>query len=121
MGLDRFRAVWTAKIDDVPVQKPADLESPTIPGPNLPTVLIFNAPRLRDRLAWREQENQINKIAKQIAGYLKAVWLEIFGPVFPEISAEIDPRDPPRSPAPARHINFHEKSAPQTNSNAKWW
>ena len=27
-------------------------------------------------------------------GYLKAVWLEIFGPVFLEISAETDPRDP---------------------------
>ena len=26
--------------------------------------------------------------------YPKAVWLEMFGPVFPEISAESDPRDP---------------------------
>ena len=52
-------------------------------------------------------------------GYLKAVWLEIFGPVFPGFSAEIDPRDPPRSPGPASHINFHEKSAPQTNSKTK--
>jgi len=29
------------------------------------------------------------------AGYLKAVWPEIFGPVFPDISAEIDPPGPP--------------------------
>ena len=51
-------------------------------------------------------------------GYLKAVWLEIFGPLLPEIPADIDPRDPLRSPGPAPHINFHEQSAPQTNSNA---
>jgi len=51
-------------------------------------------------------------------GYLKAVWLEIFGPVFLGFSAEVDTRDPPRSPGPAPHINFHEKSAPQTK--AKW-
>jgi len=30
------------------------------------------------------------------AGCLKAVWLEIFGPVFHGLSAEIDPRDPTR-------------------------
>ena len=52
------------------------------------------------------------------AGYLKAVWLEIFGPVFHGFSAETDPRDPPRSPGPAPHINSREKSAPQTNSEA---
>ena len=28
-------------------------------------------------------------------GYLRAVWLEIFGPVFPGVSAEIDPRGLP--------------------------
>ena len=52
------------------------------------------------------------------SGYPKAVWLEIFGPVFPGFSAETDPRDHPRSPGPAPHISFHEKSAPQTNSKA---
>ena len=30
----------------------------------------------------------------QRSGYLKAVWLEIFGPVFPGFPAESDPRDP---------------------------
>jgi len=29
------------------------------------------------------------------SGCLKAVWLEIFGPVFPGSSAEAEPRDPP--------------------------
>ena len=47
------------------------------------------------------------------SGCLKAVWLEIFGPAFPEISAETDPRDPPRSPGPAPHINFHRKNQPR--------
>ena len=51
-------------------------------------------------------------------GYLKAVWLKIFGPVFLGFLQEIDPGTPPRSPGPAPHINFHEKSAPETNSNA---
>ena len=51
-------------------------------------------------------------------GYLKAVWLEIFGPVFPGFLAEADPRDPHRSPGPAPHINLHEKSAPLTDSKA---
>jgi len=37
-----------------------------------------------------------------------------FGPVFQGFSAENDPRDPPGSPGPAPHINFHEKPAPQT-------
>ena len=53
--------------------------------------------------------------------YLKAVWQETFGPVFSGLSTEIDPRDPPRSPGPAPHINSNEKSAPQTKSRAKWW
>ena len=53
---------------------------------------------------------------KPIAWYLKAVWLEMFGPVLLEISAEIDPRELFRSPGPAPHINLHEKTAPQTNS-----
>jgi len=44
--------------------------------------------------------------------------LEIFGLVFLGISAETDPLDPPRLPGPVLHINFHEKSAPQTNSDA---
>ena len=55
-----------------------------------------------------------------LPGCLKAVWLEIFGPFFHGFSIEIDPRNPPRSPGPAPHINFHEKSAPQTKSKAKW-
>jgi len=54
------------------------------------------------------------------SGCLQAVWLEVFGPVFPACSAEANARDPPRWPGPAPHINFHEKSAPQTNANAKW-
>ena len=45
----------------------------------------------------------------------------MFGPFFTGFSAEADPRDPPRSPGPAPHINFNEKSAPQTNSKAKWF
>ena len=52
--------------------------------------------------------------------YLKAVWLEIFVPVFVGFSAEIDPRDTTKSPGPGPHINFHGKSAPQTNSKSKW-
>ena len=59
------------------------------------------------------------KVRDPKAGYLKAVWLEIFGQVFLEISVESDPRDPARSPGPARHINLHEKSAPQATSKAK--
>ena len=51
-------------------------------------------------------------------GCLKAVWLEIFGPAFPGCSAEVEPRDPPRSPGPAPHINLHEVSAQQANSKA---
>ena len=58
--------------------------------------------------------------ARPCSGYLKAVWLEIFGPIFIGFSAEIDPRDPSRSPGPAPHINVHEKSTPQTKSRAKW-
>ena len=56
----------------------------------------------------------------QLSGYLKAVWLEIFGPVFPGLFAEAIPRDPPRPPGPAPRINLHEKSAPETTSKAKW-
>jgi hypothetical protein len=55
------------------------------------------------------------------SGYLKAVWPEIFGPVFPGFSAEPDHPRPPRSPGPAPHVNFHEKSTPQTNSKAVSW
>ena len=55
-----------------------------------------------------------------VTGYLKAVWLETFGPVFTWFLVETDPRDPPRSPGPVPHISVHEKSAPQTNSTAKW-
>jgi len=40
---------------------------------------------------------------------------------FPGFSAENRPRDPPRSPGPAPHINLHQKSAPQTNSKAVSW
>ena len=53
-----------------------------------------------------------------LSGYLKAVWPDIFGPFFNGFSAEADPRDPPRSPGPAPHINLHKKSAPQANSKA---
>jgi len=56
----------------------------------------------------------------QRVGYLKAVWLEMFGSVFLGFPAEAAPRDPPRSPGPAPHINLHDKSALQTNSKAKW-
>ena len=49
-----------------------------------------------------------------LTGYLRAVWLEIFGPVFPCIFG----RDPPRSPGPAPHINFYKRSAPQANAKA---
>ena len=59
-------------------------------------------------------------VRARTSGYLKVVWLEIFDPVFPVNLAEIDPRGPPRSPGPAPHINFHEKSARQTNAKAKW-
>ena len=55
----------------------------------------------------------------ELAGYLKAVWPKIFSQVFPGFLSEVDPRDAPRSPGPAPHINFHEKSAPQTNFKAK--
>ncbi len=59
--------------------------------------------------------------ASQRAGYLKAVWPEIFGPVFLGFSAESDPRDPLRSPGPAPHINLREKSAPQTDTKSTSW
>ena len=51
-------------------------------------------------------------------GYPYAVWPDIFGQVFTVFSAESDSRGPPRPPGPARHINFHETTAPQTNSKA---
>ena len=57
----------------------------------------------------------------QQTGYLKAVWLEIFGPVSLGFSTKSDPRGPPRSPGPAPHINLHEKSAPETKSEAVSW
>ena len=42
-------------------------------------------------------------LARLTAVYVKkTVWLEICGPVFHGFSAEVDPRDPPRSPGPAR-------------------
>jgi len=44
--------------------------------------------------------------------------LSIFGLVFQGFPAETDPRGTPRPPGPAPHINFHENSAPQTNSQA---
>jgi len=59
-------------------------------------------------------------VGHKLTGYLLAAWLEIFGPVFLEFSAQADPRDPPSSPGLAPHINLHEKSAPQTNSKANW-
>ena len=46
---------------------------------------------------------------------MKAVWLKMFGPVFLGFRQKIDPRDTPRSPGPAPHINLHQKSAPETN------
>ena len=51
-------------------------------------------------------------------GYLKAIWMDIFGPVSNEFPAKTDPRAPPRSPGSAPHINVHQKSAPQTDSKA---
>jgi len=51
---------------------------------------------------------------------LNAVWLEIFGPVFPGCPADTDPRDPPISPGSAPHISLRIKSHPPTNSKAKW-
>jgi len=45
----------------------------------------------------------------------------MFRPSFPLFLAESHPRDPPRSWGPAPQIKVHEKSAPQTNSKAKWW
>ena len=53
-----------------------------------------------------------------LSGCLKAVWLEIFSPVFPVCLAEADPRDTPRSQGPTPHIKLHEKSAPHANSKA---
>jgi len=53
--------------------------------------------------------------------YLKAVSLYIFGPVFPGLPAETDPQNLLGSPGPAPHVNFHENSVPQTDSNAKRW
>ena len=38
----------------------------------------------------------------------------------PRFYAEPRPRDTPRSPGLARNINLHQRSAPETNSKAKW-
>ena len=59
-------------------------------------------------------------VSVRMSGYLKGVWLEMFGRSFPGFSAETDPRDTPGSPGPAPHISLHEKSAPRTNSKTKW-
>ena len=56
-----------------------------------------------------------------LTGYLKAVWLKIFGPVFRGFRPEIEPGTPPRSPGLARDINLHQKSTPETNSKAISW
>ena len=58
-------------------------------------------------------------LRKSRDGYLKAVWPAIFGPVFQGFPAETEPWDTPRPPGPDRQINWHEKSAPQTDSKAK--
>ena len=79
--------------------------SSVAPGPRLPLLVPLRQTRAAPKLNTR---------------YLKAVWLEIFGPVFQGFPAESDPRDPPTSPRPAPHIHLHEKSAPQTNSKATW-
>ena len=47
-------------------------------------------------------------------------WAGDFRPGFPWIFGRSRPPGSPRSPGPAPHINFHEKSAPQTKSKAKW-
>ena len=44
------------------------------------------------------------------AGHLKAVWLDIVGPVFQEFPAGSGPRDTPRSTGPAPHTNSHPDS-----------
>ena len=69
--------------------------------------------------------------ATPYAGYLKAVRRDFRAArhcltrlrdappsIFFGFSAAPDPGDPIRSPGPAPHITFHEKSAPQTNSKA---
>ena len=63
----------------------------------------------------------LGRLGRALTRYLKAVWPEIFGPVFPGFAAESGPEDPLTSPGPAPHVTCHAKSAPQTNSNARWW
>ena len=48
------------------------------------------------------------------AGHLKAIWPEIFGLVFPGLSAESDPGRRPRSPGPAPHIQPPTENRPRS-------
>ena len=59
-----------------------------------------------------------NTVRTILATRLRPQTSDYGGPVFPGFSAEVDPRDPPRSPGPALHFKLHEKSAPQTDYDA---
>ena len=60
------------------------------------------------------------RVKSRGAGYLKAVWLKHSGR-FSWVLGRRSTPGPPRSPGLARNINLHQKSAPETNSKAKWW
>jgi len=57
---------------------------------------------------WVEMTLGFVSFVTMLSGCLKAVLLDIFGPVFLGFSAESNPRNPPRPPRPVRHINLHE-------------
>jgi len=77
------------------------------------------SPRSLKKRQRSQRSLNIVKSRKNVpSGCLKAVWPDIFGPVFLCFSAESDPRNPPGSPGTAPYVNPREKSAPQTNSKA---
>jgi len=106
-------------------------ENPGRTGPKISSHIAFRYPAGDQTLDFRARQRALRPRPPAVHNlqtdecrpdlqirYLKAVWLEIFGPVFHGCPAETDPRDPPRSPGLAPHINFRENSAPQTTSKA---
>ena len=64
--------------------------------------------------------NPLVKLTWRHIGDWKAIWLEMFGQMIQEISAEVDPWVSLRSAGLAPHIKFNESSAPRANSKIDW-
>ena len=67
---------------------------------------------------WKIQQPCATEAKIGATGYLKAAGLRIFDPVLRALKPEVDPGTSPRPPGPAPHISSHQKSAPETSSEA---